>query len=113
MEKRKDFASKMGMVLATAGSAVGLGNIWRFPVEAGNNGGAAFIIIYLLCVLTLGIPLIVAEFVVGRAAHTNTAQAYKRLTRNTFWQQTGRLGIITGWLIMGYYPNFNAKNFFQ
>lgn len=103
MEKRKDFASKMGMVLATAGSAVGLGNIWRFPVEAGNNGGAAFIIIYLLCVLTLGIPLIVAEFVVGRAAHTNTAQAYKRLTRNTFWQQTGRLGIITGWLIMGYY----------
>lgn len=103
MEKRNDFASKLGMVLATAGSAVGLGNIWRFPVEAGNNGGAAFIIIYIFCVLLLGIPLIVAEFAVGRAAHTNTARAYKHLTSNTFWQQTGRLGVLTGWIIMGYY----------
>ncbi|MBR1594273.1 MAG: sodium-dependent transporter [Alloprevotella sp.] len=103
MEKRSDFASKLGMVLATAGSAVGLGNIWRFPVEAGNNGGAAFIIIYLMCVVLLGIPLMVAEFAVGRAAHTNTARAYKLLSKSAFWQQTGRLGVLTGWVIMGYY----------
>lgn len=102
-KERVDFGSKLGMILATAGSAVGLGNIWRFPVEAGDNGGAAFIIIYILCVLALGIPLMVAEFVVGRAAHTNTAHAYGRLGGNRFWRQTGRLGVLTGWLIMGYY----------
>lgn len=103
METRKDFASKLGMVLATAGSAVGLGNIWRFPVEAGARGGATFIIIYILCVIALGIPLIVAEFAVGRAAHTNTSAAYEKLTTSRFWRQTGRLGVLTGWIIMCYY----------
>lgn len=91
------------MVLATAGSAVGLGNIWRFPVEAGAMGGATFILIYILCVVALGIPLIVAEFAVGRSAHTNTAAAFERLTTSRFWRQTGRLGVLTGWIIMCYY----------
>lgn len=101
--ERADFASKLGLVLATAGSAVGLGNIWRFPVEAGNNGGAAFIIINILCVLLLGIPLMTAEFIVGRAAHTNTSQAYKRLTNGLVWKRIGTLGVLTGWFIMCYY----------
>jgi len=107
MDKRKaeraDFASKLGLILATAGSAVGLGNIWRFPVEAGNNGGSAFIIINILCVLILGIPLMTAEFIVGRAAHTNTSQAYKRLTNGRVWKRIGTLGVLTGWFIMCYY----------
>ena len=103
MENRKDFASKLGMVLATAGSAVGLGNIWRFPVEAGSMGGATFIFIYILCVVALGIPLAVAEFAVGRSAHSNTVSAYDKLTKNRFWRLTGRLGVFTGWIIMGYY----------
>lgn len=101
--ERADFASKLGLILATAGSAVGLGNIWRFPVEAGTNGGSAFIIINILCVLILGIPLMLAEFIVGRAAHTNTSQAYKRLTNGIVWKRIGTLGVLTGWFIMCYY----------
>ena len=77
---RAKFNSKIGMVLATAGSAIGLGNIWRFPVMTGDNGGAAFIFMYILCVLILGIPLMTAEFIVGRHAHANTALAFRKLT---------------------------------
>lgn len=102
-QARADFASKLGMVLATAGSAVGLGNIWRFPVEAGENGGGAFILVYLLCVVMLGIPLMTAEFMVGRHAHTNTAKAYQTLSKAWLWRQVGRLGVFTGWFILCYY----------
>lgn len=101
--ERADFASKIGLVLATAGSAVGLGNIWRFPVTTGNNGGGIFIIIYILCVIVLGIPLMTAEFIVGRHAHTNTAKAYTKLTNGWLWRKIGKFGVITGWFIMCYY----------
>ena len=79
MEKRGSFGSKLGIVLATAGSAVGLGNVWRFSTEVGTNGGAAFILIYMACVVFLGVPLIVSEFVIGRHTHKNTADAYRAL----------------------------------
>lgn len=101
--ERTNFAGKVGLVLATAGSAVGLGNIWRFPVTAGNNGGGAFILVYILCVLLLGIPLMTAEFVVGRHTHANTATAYRSLTRGPLWRNVGALGVFTGWFIMCYY----------
>ena len=65
-EERVNFGSKIGVILATAGSAVGLGNIWRFPYMAGENGGAAFIFIYILCVIVLGIPCMISEFIIGR-----------------------------------------------
>lgn len=100
---RADFASKIGMVLATAGSAVGLGNIWRFPVLTGNNGGGAFILVYLLCVVCLGLPLMVAEFTVGRHAHTNTAKAYQQLSKGWLWRKIGKMGVFTGWFILCYY----------
>ena len=100
---RVDFASKVGMVLATAGSAVGLGNIWRFPVMTGQSGGGAFLIIYILCVIALGLPLMTAEFIVGRHAHTNTAQAYKQLSSHWLWSRVGQFGVFTGWFIMCYY----------
>ena len=74
--ERANFGSKLGVILASAGSAVGLGNIWRFPFETGNHGGAAFILIYLVCVLILGIPIMIAEFLIGRRSRTNTAGAY-------------------------------------
>ena len=67
METRKNFGSRLGVVLAAAGSAVGLGNVWRFPTEVGNNGGAAFILIYLLCVLLIGVPVMISEFLIGRS----------------------------------------------
>ena len=73
MSERGNFASKIGIILATAGSAVGLGNIWRFPYEAGENGGAAFIIIYLCCIFLLGVPAMLCEFVIGRRAQANAS----------------------------------------
>ena len=101
--ERAGFSSKIGMILATAGSAVGLGNFWRFPVMAGNNGGAAFIFIYILCVILFGVPLMTAEFIVGRHAQTNAAQAYKKLTNGWLWRKIGIFGVITGWFILCYY----------
>ncbi|MBO5964823.1 MAG: sodium-dependent transporter, partial [Bacteroidaceae bacterium] len=66
MEKHVNFGSRMGAIFAAAGSAVGLGNIWRFPMLVGDNGGAAFILIYIMCILLVGIPIMVGEFVIGR-----------------------------------------------
>ena len=65
-ERRGHFGTKMGVILATAGSAVGLGNIWRFPYMTGQDGGAAFILLYFVCVLVLGIPGMISEFIIGR-----------------------------------------------
>lgn len=80
---RGNFATRLGIILATAGSSVGLGNIWRFPVETGANGGAAFILIYLACVIFLGVPMMTAEFIIGRRTHTDIASAYEQLERLT------------------------------
>ena len=100
---RENFGSKIGAVLAAAGSAVGLGNIWRFPIETGQNGGAAFIIIYVACVFLLGIPIMMSEFFIGRHTHTNTAGAYRKLAPGTPWKWVGRLGVLSGFVILSYY----------
>ena len=89
----------MGIVLATAGSAVGLGNIWRFPYETGMNGGAAFLLVYLLCLLVLGLPAMLCEFVIGRHVQRNASRAYGGWP----WKIVGYIGIVTGFLIMGFY----------
>ncbi len=103
MSDRGSFGSRLGIVLATAGSAVGLGNVWRFPYMTGQNGGAAFIIIYLACILILGIPGMVSEFIVGRHSQTNAARAYARFSRGKAWGFVGILGIITSTIILGFY----------
>lgn len=103
MEKRGIFSSKLGIILASAGSAVGLGNVWRFPTEVGANGGAAFILIYVACVIILGLPLMVSEFVIGRHTHKNTADAYRELAPGTWWVFQGYLGVFTSWFILCYY----------
>ena len=100
---RENFGSKIGAVLAAAGSAVGLGNIWRFPIETGQNGGAAFIVIYVACVFLLGIPIMMSEFFIGRHTHTNTAGAYRKLAPGTPWKWIGCLGVLTGFIILSYY----------
>ena len=102
-ENRANFGSKLGVILASAGSAVGLGNIWRFPYEAGEHGGAAFILIYLCCILILGIPIMTAEFLIGRRSRSNTAGAYQILAPKTQWKWVGRMGVLCGFLILGYY----------
>ncbi len=102
MESRGNFGSRIGVILATAGSAIGLGNIWRFPFTTGQNGGAAFILVYFVCVLLLGIPGMVSEFIVGRRAQTNAARAYGSLGRKE-WRFVGYLGILTSTIILGFY----------
>ncbi len=103
MSERANFGSKLGVILATAGSAVGLGNVWRFPYMTGQNGGAAFILIYVMCVLLLGIPCMINEFIIGRSAQTNTARAYRKLANGTPWALVGYLGVLAGYLITSYY----------
>ncbi|MCC8188545.1 MAG: sodium-dependent transporter [Bacteroides sp.] len=100
---RANFGSKIGVILASAGSAVGLGNIWRFPYETGNNGGAAFILIYLGCILLLGLPIMISEFLIGRHSRANTARAYQVLAPGTPWRWVGRMGVLAGFLILSYY----------
>lgn len=100
---RANFGSKIGIILASAGSAVGLGNIWRFPFEAGNHGGGTFILVYICCILLLGLPVMIAEFIIGRRARANTAAAYQKLAPKTNWKWVGRIGVLTGGLILGYY----------
>ena len=103
MSDRVNFGSRLGIILATAGSAVGLGNVWRFPYMAGENGGAVFIIIYVACVILLGIPCMISEFIVGRHGQANTARAYRSLSGGTPWALIGYMGVLTGFLITGYY----------
>lgn len=102
-EERASFSSKLGMILATAGGAVGLGNVWRFPYMVGENGGAAFILIYFACVLVLGIPCMVSEFIIGRHGASNSYRAYSKVSNGKAWKYVGLLGVMTGFLITGYY----------
>ena len=97
------FASRIGLILATAGSAVGLGNIWRFPTTTGENGGAAFILVYIACTLLLGLPGMMSEFVVGRNAGTNSMRAYIKAGNRKSWGAIGVLGMICSIIILGFY----------
>lgn len=100
---RENFGSKLGAILAAAGSAVGLGNVWRFPIETGQNGGAAFIIIYVCCIIVFGLPIMTSEFMIGRYTHANTAGAFRIVSNGSIWKWVGRMGVFTGWFILCYY----------
>ena len=103
METRHNFGSKIGAVLASTGSAVGLGNVWRFPTEVGNNGGAAFIFIYLICIAVIGIPVMMSEFLIGRNTHANTISAFAKLAPGKWWRIEGVAGVFVAFLILSYY----------
>lgn len=100
---RDKFSSSLGTFLALAGSAVGLGNIWRFPYLTGANGGAAFILIYLVAVLLIGLPLMTAEYVVGRRSQANAFRAFKVLRPKGHWQIIGILAVITCFMLISFY----------
>ena len=100
---RGSFGSRLGIILATAGSAVGLGNVWRFPYMTGQNGGAAFLLLYIGCIFILGIPGMLSEFIVGRHAQANAARAYDKLSGGRPWRLVGYLGILTATIILGFY----------
>ena len=101
--RRATFATRLGAVAAAVGSAVGFGNIWRFPYITGQNGGAAFLLIYVFSVLLLGVPLLIAEFCIGRSAHRNVVGAYRQVAPRTSWHLVGVLGLLVAVLILGFY----------
>lgn len=102
-EIRGVWSSKVGFIMAAAGSAVGLGNIWRFPYMTGMNGGAAFVVVYLLFVFLLGFPIMLNEFIVGRRTQRNPVGALENLAPSTSWKLVGGLGVLTGFGILAFY----------
>lgn len=100
---RGAWTSRFGFILAAAGSAIGLGNIWRFPYITGMYGGAAFVLVYLVCVFAIGIPLLIAELTLGRHTSLNPVGAIRAVSKSRFWPLVGYLGVITGVGILSYY----------
>ena len=103
MNKREQWGSRIGFILAASGSAVGLGNIWKYPHMAGENGGAAFTVIYLICILIVGLPIVIAEFVIGRKTQLSPVGAFKVLAPNTNWKFVGVLGVCAAFVILSFY----------
>ena len=100
---RGSFGSQLGVILASAGSAVGLGNIWRFPTEVGRGGGAAFILIYLGFILLLAMPVMLCEFIIGRSARSNAIGAFQKLAPGKPWIAAGIMGVLGGFLVLSFY----------
>ena len=103
MSSKATFSSKIGLIAATVGSAVGLGNVWRFPAETQTNGGAAFLFVYILCMFLLGIPVMLAEFSLGRGTHSDAIGAFRKLKPNSFWWITGAIAVLASYLILCFY----------
>ena len=107
-KKRDGFGSKIGIIAAAAGSAIGLGNIYRFPCELGNNGGAAFLLIYLAVVIFLGIPVMLSELVIGRRSQSNAVGAFKKLAPKSAWSIVGYMGVLCGFIIFAFYSTVSG-----
>lgn len=103
MSNKVQFATKIGLIAATVGSAVGLGNVWRFPILAQSNGGAAFLLVYIACVFILGIPVMMAEFSLGRGGQSDAVGSFMNITPGKKWWLTGAIAIIASYLILCYY----------
>lgn len=103
MAKRVGFATRLGAIAAAVGSAVGLGNIWRFPYEAGENGGGAFILVYICCILVMGIPVILSEFIIGRSTHSNMKAALKKLSPGKKYYLFTYICILGSFVVIGFY----------
>ena len=103
MAKDTTFSSKFGLIAATVGSAVGLGNVWRFPSLAQENGGGAFLLVYICCIFILGIPVMLAEFSLGRAGRSDSVGSFKNLTPGNKWWIAGCFGLVASYLILAFY----------
>lgn len=101
--KRDNFGSRIGILAAAAGSAVGLGNIWKFPYITGENGGAAFILVYLFCIALIGLPVMITEFALGRNTQSNAVGAFKKIAPKKPWFITGFLSVLTAFIILSFY----------
>lgn len=104
MKERESFGSRLGFILVSAGCAIGLGNVWKFPYICGQNGGAAFILVYLLCLIGFGLPILICEFAIGRKSHKSIVKAFDELEpENTRWHRFGKFGIAGNYLLMMFY----------
>lgn len=103
-ESRENFSSQMGLILSAVGSAVGLGNIWRFSYIAGVNGGGAFLLVYIICIVLVGMPVFIAEVTIGRRSGFSTVSAFKALAPGKAWWIAGLMGVMAAVIILSYYP---------
>lgn len=103
MHKREQWGSRLGFILAAAGSAVGIGNIWKYPHMAGSNGGAAFTLVYLLCILIVGMTIVIAEFAIGRKTQLSPVGAFEKLAPGSHWRWVGFLGVASAFVILAFY----------
>lgn len=101
--KREQWRSQLGFIWAAVGSAIGLGSIWRFPYVVGENGGATFVLLYLICLVLVGFPVLVSEVLIGRKTKLNPSGSFKQMGGNRWWQGIGKMTIITGFLISSFY----------
>lgn len=105
LSARDVFASRLGILAATLGSAVGLGNIWKFPALTGQNGGASFLLLYVLATLIVGLPVMIAELTLGRTARANSVSTFRKLAPGTAWWLIGLSGVTSAILILGFYTD--------
>ena len=104
MFKREQWGSQLGFILATTGSAVGLGNIWKFPYIAGENGGGAFVLVYLGCILLIGIPIFMSELFIGQKSQANVVDSFEKLDKKgSLWQICGWILFISPILVLAFY----------
>ncbi|ADH06764.1 TPA: sodium-dependent transporter [Bacillus cereus] len=103
MKQTEQWTSKLGFIMAAAGSAIGLGAIWKFPYIAGKSGGGAFFLIFILFTVLIGLPLLIAEFMIGRSTQKQAVGAFKSIAPNTGWHWIGRLGVGTCFILLSFY----------
>lgn len=102
-KKREHFESRFGVMLAMAGGAIGLGNMWRFPYLVGQNGGAAFIIVYLICVVAISLPIMISEYAIGRMTQRNAFGAFKALSKRKRWGSIGVFAVLAAVCVLSFY----------
>ena len=103
MAPREQWTSKIGFILAAAGSAIGLGAIWKFPYMAGTNGGSVFVLLFIISTIAIGLPILIAEFVIGRMGKADAVTAFKKLTPGKIWPYVGWLGFAFGVIVLSFY----------
>ncbi|WP_071461455.1 sodium-dependent transporter [Bacillus massilinigeriensis] len=101
--KREQWSSKFGFIMSSAGAAIGLGAIWKFPYVTGISGGGAFLILFIVFTILIGLPMLISEFIIGRGAQKEAVSAYRKLAPGTWWTSTGRLGVVGCFLLLSFY----------